>query len=475
MNKQETQGVDFVQKIRTIFDAQKRHQHVIKQTSPEQRVEKLKKFREVVLKYTEDVAKALYADFQRPAAVTYAVEVGMLLNHIDYAIANAADWLKREPLNAAYQPPTPFTAEVVYEPKGVVLIVGPWNVPFFLTLYPLIAAVAGGNTAIIKPSELTPNHSALLSKMIAECFEENEVTVVEGGVQETTELLKQPFDHIYFTGSPKVAKIVMRAAAENLTSVTLELGGKAPAIIHESADLDKAVFRIIKGKALNAGQICMDTDYVLIPEKLQSTFLKKADTYLKEAYYTKGDFNYEDYDQIINEVNFNRLKRLFDDAVVKGAKVEIGGVFDEKLRRIQPTVLTNVSTDSAIMKEEIFGPLLPVVTYSSKEEAINIIRQIEKPLALYVFSNESEFTDYIIRNTTSGGITVNDVMVHAFDPAIPFGGVNQSGIGKGYGKYSFLEFTNARAVVYQSSEAPNDEFFKPPYEGKAEIILGTLK
>lgn len=470
-----TQDISFVKKIQTVFDAQKQYQHIIKQTSVEDRVAKLKKFREVVLKYKVEAAKALYADFQRPYAETYALEVSTLLNHIDYTVNNLADWLKKEPVNPAYPAAIPFTGEIIYEPKGVVFIVGPWNVPFFLTLYPLISSIAGGNTSIIKPSELTPHHSALLKKMIAECFDEQEVTVIEGGVTETTELLKLPFDHIYFTGSPKVAKVVMRAAAENLASVTLELGGKAPAIIHKSADLDKTVFRIIKGKALNAGQICMDVDYVLIPESLKAEFIQKADAYLKDAYYAKGDFNYKDYDQIINEANYNRLKRLFDDAVANGANVEIGGVFEEKLRKIQPTVLTNVSTNAAIMKEEIFGPLLPILTYSTKEEAIKIIRQIDKPLGLYVFSNDNEFTDYIIRHTTSGGITVNDVMLHAFDPAIPMGGVNNSGIGKGYGKYGFLELTNARAIVYQSPEVPNDEFFKPPYEGKAEIILGGLK
>lgn len=269
------EDITFVQKIKIVFDAQKAHQYAIKQTTIEERIEKLQKFREVVLKYTEEAAEALYADFQRPAAITYGIEVGTLLKHIDYTIANVAEWAKREPIKAAYQPPTGFKTEIVYEPKGVVLIVGPWNVPFFLTLYPLISSIAAGNTSIIKPSELTPNHSALLSKIIAECFDENEVAVIEGVVPETTELLKLPFDHIYFTGSPKVAKIVMKAAAENLTSVTLELGGKAPAIIHESADLDKAVFHITWAKAFNAGQICMDTDYVLIPKELQDAFIRK--------------------------------------------------------------------------------------------------------------------------------------------------------------------------------------------------------
>lgn len=469
------QDIQFAQEIRSIFDAQKQHQYTVKQTTAEERVAKLKNFREVVIKYKEAAAEALYSDFQRPYAETYALEVSTLLNHIDYTVENLAHWLKKEKVSPAFPAAIPFTSEIIYEPKGTVLIVGPWNVPFFLTLYPLISSVAAGNTSIIKPSELTPAHSALLKKLIAECFEQSEVTVVEGGVPETTELLKLPFDHIYFTGSPKVAKVVMRAAAENLTSVTLELGGKAPAVIHESADLDKAVFRIIKGKALNAGQICMDVDYVLIPENHKAAFIQKAGAYLKEAYYPNGSFNYEDYDQIINEANYNRLKRLFDDAVANGAKVEIGGVFEEKLRKIQPTLLSNVSTGSAIMKEEIFGPLLPILTYATKEEAITIIRGIDKPLGLYVFADDTDFTDYIIRNTTAGGTTVNDVMLHAFDPAIPMGGVNNSGIGKGYGKHGFLELTNARAVVYQSPEVQNDEFFKPPYQGKAEIILGGLK
>jgi aldehyde dehydrogenase (NAD+) len=470
-----SQNVGFDNEISNIFYAQKKYQIGVKQTNVDERIAKLKKFRDTVVKYREEAAKALYADFQRPYAETYALEVSTLLNHIDYTINNVKDWLVRKPLIPAYPAEIAFTAELVNEPKGVVLIVGPWNVPFFLTLYPLISSIAAGNTSIIKPSELTPNHSALLKKMIAETFDSHEVTVIEGGVPETTELLKLPFDHIYFTGSPKVAKVVMKAAAEHLSSVTLELGGKAPAVIHESADMDKAVYRIIKGKALNAGQICMDVDYVLIPESLKAEFLQKAEAYLKDTYFGNGDFNYEDYDQIINEANFNRLKRLFDDAVANGALVEFGGVFDAEIRRIQPTLLTNVSKDSAIMKEEIFGPLLPILTYSTKEETIEIIRNIDKPLGLYVFANDAEFTNYIINNTTAGGTTVNDVMIHAFDPAIPMGGVNNSGIGKGYGKYGFEELTNARTVVYQADAVANDEFFKPPYKGKADIILQGLK
>lgn len=468
---------EFTSNLTTIFTEQQNNRGNIKATTLAERLEKLEKLKAGIIKHKDNIAEAIYKDFQRPKAASYAIEVGLMINHLHYTMEHLPNWIKSEKIIPASAPVDhPYSTEIIYEPKGVVLIMGPWNVPFFLTLYPLISSIAAGNTSIIKPSELTPNNSAVIKTLIEEIFDPKEVAVVEGGIPETTEILKLPFDHIYFTGSPKVAKIVMHAAAENLSSITLELGGKAPAIIGESADLNKTVQRLMKAKAINAGQICMDVDYILVPEKLQESFITQSIEFFKEAYHSNGkDFDYTDYDQIINTANFNRLKTLYEDAVNKGAKVEYGGIFEENLRKIQPTLLTNVSLDSNIMKEEIFGPLLPIIAYQTIEEALSIVANIEKPLGLYIFSEEDQFTEYVLQNTTAGGTAVNEVMLQAFDPALPFGGVNTSGLGKGYGHHGFKELSNARAVLYMDSAAPIDDFLQAPYEGKAEMIRPSFE
>lgn len=463
---------EYTAQLQRVFQAQKQHQHLIRQTTAEQRIAKLKKLKQVILKHKDEIAESGYLDFQRPHVMNYIYEVGIMVTQIDYNISHLAQWMRNEPIELVSAEAE--SAEVIYEPKGVVLVIGPWNVPFALTLYPLISVIAAGNTAIIKPSELTPENSAMIRKVIAECFPEEEVAVFEGGIPETTEILKLPFDHIYFTGSPKVAKVVMRAAAENLASVTLELGGKAPAIIHESADLDKATYRIVNFKQQNAGQICMNTDYVLVPQKLQAEFLSNAKQYLQEGFCASGTFNYDDYPQIVNQANYDRIRRLFDDAVARGAKVEVGGVFDDALRKIQPTILSNVPTDAALMKEEIFGPLLPIFNYQTPEEAVAFVRQFDKPLTVYVFSEDRDFVSYVLNHTTSGGATVNDVLLQSILPELPMGGVNQSGIGKGYGKAGFMELSNAKGVVYQKSSAPKEQFLSPPYDGKTALVIAQF-
>ncbi|WP_437919655.1 aldehyde dehydrogenase family protein [Sphingobacterium sp. LRF_L2] len=463
--------VPFADTFSAIFNSQKDTLQAVKDSTLADRLAHLQKFRSAVIEHKDAIVEAVYQDFQRAKAASYIIEVGQVINQIDYVIQQLPNWITNDAITPAAAPKDhPYHVEVMYEPKGVVLVVGPWNVPFYLTLYPLVYAIAAGNTVIVKPSELTPYTSAVIKKIIDQVFDPSLVAVVEGGVPEMTEILRYPFDHIYFTGSPKVAKIVMEAAAKHLTSVTLELGGKAPAILDTSADLDKAAYRIIKAKVLNAGQICMDVDYVLVPEELQSSLIAKMNAFLTNGYGESEAFDYKDYDQIINQPNFERVKRLYTDAVADGANVVWGGVFNEELRKIQPTILTNVSTESAIMKEEIFGPLLPIIAYKTKEEAIAIVNGIEKPLGLYVFSEDKAFTDYILQHTSSGGVAVNDVMIQAFDPGIPFGGVNNSGIGKGYGIHGFLELVNAKTILYQAADAPEEEFLKAPYDGKIDII-----
>jgi len=458
--------------ITEIYNKQKEHQHIVKQSSAAERIEKLLKLKNAILHHKQEVMDALEEDFAKPAFESLTTEILILTNEIDFACQHLEEWMKPMGTNSALIPIA--TGKVVYEPKGVVLIIGPWNFPFLLLISPLIPTIAAGNTAMLKPSELTPAVSKIIKKIIEETYNSEEIAVVEGGIEVTTEILKLPFDHMFFTGSPKVGKIVMAAAAQNLSSVTLELGGKSPAIIDHTADLYKAVHRIVKGKTLNAGQICMAPDYLLVPADLKKVFISKAETLITQMLFDQGMFNNNDFSQIINMRNFERLKYLFDDAVVKGAKVEFGGIFDKDNRRIQPTILTNVALDSAIMKEEIFGPLLPVFTYSTKEELVDFVRQFDKPLAYYIFSEDQEMIDYLIGHSTSGGVCVNDVLLQGFDENLPFGGVNNSGIGNYHGVYGFRELSHAKGVFIQNDQIAVDDFGQQPYKGKVKTVIGNL-
>lgn len=464
---------DLQAEVTSIFNAQRTYQHIVKQTSAAERIVKLRRLQTAILHYKDEIADAINQDFGKPPFEALTTEILILVNEINDVCVNLEGWMARTKVMSGLIPIA--KGEIIYEPRGVVLLIGPWNFPFLLLISPLIPTIAAGNTAILKPSELTPMVSAVTKKLINATFDEQEIAVVEGGVDITSQLLELPFDHIFFTGSPKVGKIVMTAAAKNLTSVTLELGGKSPAIIDESADMDKAVNRIIRGKTLNAGQICMSPDYLLIPADKQGEFISKAKATIDRELMQNGKFNNNDYSQIVNQRNFDRLKHLFDDAISSGAEVVFGGVFDEASRRIQPTLLVNVPADSAMMNEEIFGPLLPIFTYNTKEEAVDFVRKYDKPLAYYIFSEDQENIDYLLDNSTSGGVCINDTLLQGFEPNIPFGGVNNSGMGSYHGIFGFRELSHARGVFYQSEQVPIDDFGQPPYAGKIETVLAQIK
>ena len=310
----------------------------------------------------------------------------------------------------------------------------------------LVAAVAAGCTVIIKPSEFTPHTSALVKEILGKVFAENEVAVIEGDYTISSELLKLKFDHIHFTGSPAVGKVVMRAAAEHLTSVTLELGGKSPVIIDETANIDAAVKKITWGKYLNCGQTCIAPDYILVHDSKKDEFVTKLDANIKKVFGADAEKS-PDMGRIVNNKHFNRIKGLLDEAVSNGAKIETGGQTNEADNFIAPTVISNVSYDSKIMQEEIFGPILPVLSYHNTDDALNVINGKEKPLALYIFSGSSQKQDYWLDHTSAGGSCINDNLVHITQPNLPFGGVNNSGIGKSFGFYGFKEFSNERAVL----------------------------
>ena len=361
-----------------------------------------------------------------------------------------------------------------YEPKGVCLIISPWNFPFQLCFGPLISAIAAGNTAIVKPSESTPHTSAIIRKIIENLFSENEVAVIEGAVETSTRLLELPFNHIFFTGAPSIGKIVMEAAAKNLASVTLELGGKSPTIIDETANIKTAAKRIMWGKFMNCGQICIAPDYILIHESKKDAFIQEAQKHIKTFY--GDDANQSpDYVRVVNERHHKRLIGYLEDSVNKGANVICGGQIDNETNAIQPTLVTDVPMDSLLMQEEIFGPILPIMTYKNINEAIELIQSGEKPLALYIYSSKKSNIKHISQNTRAGGTCINMNNLHFSNNDLPFGGSNNSGIGKSHGYFGFQAFSDARAFLKQNTPGALD-LLMPPYNNfKERLIELTIK
>jgi len=342
-------------------------------------------------------------------------------------------------------------SRIVYEPKGVVLIISPWNFPINLTLGPLVSAIAAGNCAILKPSEMTPNASAWMKRFIGDLFEENEVAVIEGDAPVAENLLRKKFDHIFFTGSPAVGKIVMHAAAEHLTSVTLELGGKSPAIVDRTANLDEAAKKIAWGKSFNSGQICIAPDYVLVDESVRVPFVEK----LRAAATIESGL-------LVNDRHAARVRRLLGDS--------------GEGRKIPMTIAENVAGDGPLMREEIFGPVLPIVSYRDVDDAIRIVNEREKPLVLYLFSRKRRVIDRILRRTRAGGTVVNDTLIHFYQLNLPFGGVGQSGMGKAHGFFGFQAFSNARAVLEQPLRFSGIQLLYPPYtKFKQKLIDFTVR
>jgi len=354
----------------------------------------------------------------------------------------------------------PGYSEIHKEPYGVVLIIAPWNYPVSLLCEPLAGAIAAGNAAIIKPSEVSPTISALFAKLVPKYLDSSAVKVVEGGVTETTELLKLRFDYIFYTGNSSVGKIVMKAASENLTPVTLELGGKSPCIIDVDCNLDVAVKRIIWGKLMNCGQTCIAPDYILVVKSIESILIDKLIKTIKE-FYGENPQTHTDYARIINERHTQRLAQLIEDAK-KDCELVFGGNYDISDRYVAPTILKNVSSQSSIMKGEIFGPIIPVISISDVHEACEFINQGEKPLALYLFTENIAKQEYVLKNTSSGGVCVNDCIMQITNPNLPFGGVGESGMGFYHGRYSIDTFSHHKSVLRKKFFL-DSEFRYPPY------------
>ncbi|KXZ23259.1 aldehyde dehydrogenase [Bacillus nakamurai] len=437
--------------IQRVFQLQKKNQKALRASTAEQRKEKLSRLLEAVTAHEEEIIEAIRQDVRKPYHEVKRAETQGTIKAIKDNMNNLEAWMAPKQVGSSLSPEA--DGVLMYEPKGMTLILGPWNYPFMLTMALLAAAIAAGNSAIVKLSDFTMKTSHIAAKVIREAFREEEVAIFEGEVDVATELLGQPFDHIFFTGSTNVGKIVMTAAAKHLASVTLELGGKSPTIIDSGCDLMDAAKKIAVGKFVNAGQTCIAPDYVFIKKDVQDAFTDMLQT-IVNAGFMEDDHTVDrdNFTQIVNDRNFNRVKALFDDAIEKGAEVAFGGVFDAHDRTISPTVLKNVTPDMKIMQEEIFAPILPLTNYEDIGEAVEYITDRDKPLALYVFSHNQKLIDYVLQNTTSGNAAVNDVVVHFTDVNLPFGGVNTSGIGSYHGVYGFKEFSHEKGVFIQASK-----------------------
>ncbi|MEC0679639.1 aldehyde dehydrogenase family protein [Bacillus inaquosorum] len=437
--------------IQRVFQLQKKQQKALRASTAEQRIEKLQRFLDSVIAHEEEIIEAIRKDVRKPYHEVKKAEIEGTKKAIRDNMNNLEKWMAPKEVGSSLSPEA--NGILMYEPKGVTLILGPWNYPFMLTMAPLAASLAAGNSAIVKLSDFTMNTSNIAAKVIRDAFDEKEVAIFEGEVEVATELLDQPFDHIFFTGSTNVGKIVMTAAAKHLASVTLELGGKSPTIIDSEYDLMDAAKKIAVGKFVNAGQTCIAPDYLFIKKDVQDRFAGILQT-IVNAGFMEDDHNPDrsKFTQIVNDRNFNRVKDLFDDAIEKGAEVVFGGVFDASDRTISPTVLKNVTPDMKIMQEEIFAPILPMMNYEDIDDVIDYVNDRDKPLALYVFSHNQDLIDNVLQHTTSGNAAINDVVVHFSDVNLPFGGVNTSGIGSYHGVYGFKEFSHEKGVFIQASK-----------------------
>jgi aldehyde dehydrogenase (NAD+) len=450
-------------RIEELFQKQRAHQAVVKRSTAAERIAKLEKLRAAIVAREGAIREALFKDFRKSPAEVDLTELFATLVEIKDAIRSLRSWMK--PKRVA----TPMAlfgtrSWVQYEPKGVVLILSPWNYPFQLVIAPLVAAIAAGNCVVVKPSELTVHTSALLVELLGATFAEEEIAVVEGGPLETQRLIALPFDHIFFTGSTKVGRIVAEAAAKNLTSTTLELGGKSPAVVDDTADLATTANRLVWGKFVNAGQTCIAPDYVLVSERRQPELVEALRRSIVSMYGVTEDDRRKSPDlcRVVNGRNFDRLKKMLDDTVAQGARIEIGGVTDASERYIAPTVLTGVTPDAPVMAEEIFGPILPILTYKQLDEVPAFITARDKPLALYMFSEDQRAIDAMLASTTAGGSCVNNAMVHFANPNLPFGGVGPSGTGNYHGFFGFKTFSHERAVL-QMGRVDVLKSVYPPY------------
>lgn len=426
------------------------------------RISLLKKLLVVVQEKEQDIISALYKDFKKSEYESVMTETSIVISELKSSIKNLRSWAKPKRVFPALLN-FPSSSKIYKEPYGAVLVIAPWNYPYQLALVPLIGAIAAGNTVVLKPSELTPHTSKITKEIIEAVFASQLVAVVEGGVEVSTALLEERWDYIFFTGSVQVGKIIAKAAAKHLTPITLELGGKNPCIIDDTAAIALAAKRIVWGKCINAGQTCIAPDYLIIHKKVKDEFVRCFQEEVTKAYGLNPQES-NDYPRIVNEKNFDRLANMLSNE-----KILVGGNTDKETLYIAPTLIDNPSMDSEVMKGEIFGPISPVLTYKDEAELEALILRYEKPLALYVFTKRTAFAKQIIRNFSFGGGTINDTTVHFANSRLPFGGVGESGIGNYHGKRTFDLFSHHKGMVHRYNWLDVPVRYAP-YKGKVALL-----
>jgi aldehyde dehydrogenase (NAD+) len=433
----------------------------------EKRIAHLKALKTFIQVNEQEILDALLEDLGKPYFEGYATEVGYVLESISFTLKHLHTWTKDEKVKAPIHQ-IPSTSFVRYEPYGIAGIIAPFNYPFQLLLEPMIGAIAAGNTVIAKPSEYTPKTTALIQDLVHECFPPEYVSVITGDRSITKELIHAPVDYLFFTGSVPVGKIVMRAASERLTPITLELGGKSPTIVHRDANLPVAAKRIAWGKFINTGQTCIAPDYVYVHESVKEAFLGELEVAIQQ-FYGENPLLSDDYGKIVNERHYDRLIQLLDQE-----KIVIGGEVDRDTLFIAPTVMENVTWDDPVMADEIFGPILPILTYSDLNDTLNLIGEKPKPLALYLFSESDIIQKIVVDKVQFGGGCINDTLTHMANPNMPFGGVGSSGMGRYHGYESFLTFSHKKAIHKKSTRIETGLVF-PPYKNKIKLVKKILK
>tara|TARA_Y100000817_G_scaffold204917_1_gene160604 strand:- start:26 stop:1423 length:1398 start_codon:yes stop_codon:yes gene_type:complete len=462
-----------MQPLDKVFKAQQARSLSLRNSSVKERKSKLQLLLKNFLEMEEDALSALSKDLGKSKTEALLAEIYGVKAEASFAIKNINSWMKTRrvasPLAISFS-----KSWVKPEPKGNILIISPWNYPIMLCLNPLIAAISSGNTAIIKPSELTPASGEFMKKLIEKTFSSDEVAVFLGEKEVAQKLLDLPFNHIMFTGSPRVGKLVMKAASKHLAGVTLELGGKSPVIIDKDANINDAAWKISFYKFANAGQTCTAPDYILCHGSVYEDLVSALQKNMAQFFSGGIDVATKDYCSIANQHHFNRLQDALRGAVSDGAEIACGGEASQRGLYFSPAVLTGVNYDNSIMQEEIFGPILPVVKVKNLEESINYINSNEKPLALYLFSNRSSVHNRVLENTSSGGMVINDCVLHHMNPNLPFGGINNSGVGSYHGKFGFDAFSHQKAVLKSSALSPF-RFMLPPYTKTKETLASLIK
>uniref|UniRef100_A0A803PIC2 Aldehyde dehydrogenase n=1 Tax=Cannabis sativa TaxID=3483 RepID=A0A803PIC2_CANSA len=442
-----------------------------KTRSYEWRISQLQSIEKMLEEKEKDITQALHEDLAKPYLEAFISEISTTKGSCKHALQELKEWMEPEKVKTSITT-YPSTAEIVSEPLGVVLVISTWNFPFLLSLDPVIGAICAGNAVVLKPSEIAPATSSLLVKLFREYLDNSAIRVVEGAVPETTALLEQKWDKILYTGSARVGRIVMAAAAKHLTPVILELGGKCPAVVDSNIDLQVTARRIVTGKwALNSGQACIAVDYIITTKSFAPMLIEALKNGLKECF-GENLMESKDMSRIVSKSQFARLVKLLDEDKVSD-KIVVGGQRDENKLRIAPTILLDVPQDTEIMKEEIFGPLLPIITVEKLEESYDIIKSKPKPLVAYLFTNNDQLKQDYVQNISSGGMCINDTVIHLTVPGLPFGGVEESGMGSYHGKFSFDGFSHKKSVMYRSFDGDASVRY-PPYTPQKQRLLKAL-